>query len=74
MLVLSRRLDETICIGENIRVKVVDFKPGGVVRLGIDAPDNVVIMRQELLPDNKMDLQPRHLERRAEKQIIAAPK
>jgi carbon storage regulator len=68
VLVLSRRLDETICIGENIRVKVVDFKPGGVVRLGVDAPDNVVIMRQELLPENKMDLQkPHHLERRSNK-------
>lgn len=67
MLILSRRLDEVICIGEHIKIKVVDFRPG-MVRLGVEAPDNVVIMRQELLPENKMDLRPLHLDRRESKQ------
>ena len=67
MLVLSRRLDEVICIGENIKIKVVDFRPG-MVRLGVEAPDDVVIMRQELLPENKMDLRPLHINRRDSKQ------
>jgi carbon storage regulator len=55
VLVLARRLDEVICIGDNIRIKVVAMQPG-MVKLGIDAPDNVVIMRKELLPEGKLDL------------------
>lgn len=47
MLVLSRKLDETIIIGEDIRIKVVALK-GGSVRLGIEAPPNVTIRREEL--------------------------
>ena len=55
MLVLARKLDEVICIGDKIRIKVVEFRPG-IVKLGIEAPDDVVIMRKELLPEGKFDL------------------
>lgn len=55
MLVLARKLDEVICIGDKIRIKVVEFRPG-IVKLGIEAPDDVVIMRKELLPESKFDL------------------
>jgi carbon storage regulator CsrA len=49
MLVLSRRLHEKILFpGLNITVQVVTIKPG-VVRLGIEAPPNVKIFREELL-------------------------
>jgi len=37
MLVLSRKLGEKICIGENISITVVDIDRGKI-RLGIDAP------------------------------------
>jgi carbon storage regulator CsrA len=47
MLVLSRKLDEKIVIGDNIVIKVVKIR-GGVVRLGIEAPTQVTIMRSEL--------------------------
>ena len=47
MLVLSRLLNEGIWIGEDIHVIVTRIK-GSQVRLGIDAPDDVVIMRDEL--------------------------
>jgi carbon storage regulator len=47
MLVLSRKLNEEILIGENIRIKVVMIR-GNQVRLGIEAPDDVAIIRQEL--------------------------
>lgn len=50
MLVLSRKLGEKICIGENIFITVVDVERGKV-RLGIDAPRDVPIYRQELLTD-----------------------
>jgi carbon storage regulator CsrA len=48
MLVLSRRLQETVVLpGLNVRVQVLDIK-GGAVRLGIEAPPNVKVMRAEL--------------------------
>jgi carbon storage regulator len=49
MLVLSRKLGEKIIIGENITITVVDIDRGKI-RLGIEAPRNVPIFRQELLP------------------------
>jgi carbon storage regulator len=48
MLVLSRKLGEKIFIGENIAITVVDVDRGKV-RLGIEAPRDVPIFRQELL-------------------------
>ena len=47
MLVLSRRVGQRIVIGENITV-VVNRVAGNRVTLGIEAPDNVHIMRGEL--------------------------
>jgi len=48
MLVLSRKLGEKICIGDNIYLTVVDIDRGKV-RLGIEAPRSVPVYRQELL-------------------------
>jgi len=50
MLVLARKLDESIVIGDNIVIKVVSIE-NGVVKLGIDAPKEVSIMRNELLEE-----------------------
>lgn len=47
MLVLTRRLGEAITIGDNIRIVVVDIS-GHQVKLGIDAPKEVEIYREEL--------------------------
>jgi carbon storage regulator len=47
MLVLGRKENETIHIGENITVTVLSVR-GGVVKLGINAPNNVRILRGEL--------------------------
>ena len=47
MLVLSRKLGETIVIDGNIRVTVVAIR-GNQIRLGIEAPKNRAIMREEL--------------------------
>jgi carbon storage regulator len=49
MLVLSRKLGEKILIGDNIYITVVDIDRGKI-RLGIEAPRDVPIYRQELLP------------------------
>jgi carbon storage regulator len=48
MLVLSRKLGEKITIGDNISITVVDIDRGKI-RLGIEAPRDVPIFRQELL-------------------------
>ncbi len=48
MLVLARKSNESIVIGDNITIKVVSVE-NGVVKLGIDAPREVSIMRSELI-------------------------
>jgi carbon storage regulator CsrA len=52
MLVLSRKTDESIVIGDDIVLKIISVDKG-VVKIGIDAPKNVSIVRQELLEDVK---------------------
>lgn len=52
MLVLSRKEGEAIVIGDNITIKVISIDKG-VVKLGIDAPKNLSIVRNELLEDVK---------------------
>ena len=47
MLVLSRGIEQTIMIGDNIEVKVVQIR-GGKVKLGITAPQNVSVHRREI--------------------------
>ncbi len=47
MLVLSRQRDETIMIGDDIEVTVVDIR-GDKVRLGITAPKEVAVHRKEV--------------------------
>ncbi|MCH7674472.1 carbon storage regulator CsrA [candidate division KSB1 bacterium] len=47
MLVLTRKLGETIVIGDNIVIKVVDIH-GKQIRLGIDAPTEISIFRGEI--------------------------
>ncbi len=48
MLVLSRKLYETILIGDNITVTVVHIERGKI-RLAIEAPKDVIILRSELV-------------------------
>lgn len=47
MLVLTRKLGETIRIGDNITVKIVDLD-GRHVKLGIEAPKSVAVNREEI--------------------------
>jgi len=47
MLILTRNTDERIVIEEDIFITIIDIK-GGQVRLGIDAPRDVAVHRQEI--------------------------
>ncbi len=47
MLVLTRKVNQSIMIGEGVEVVVLDVR-GEQVRLGIKAPDNVKVHRKEI--------------------------
>lgn len=52
MLVLSRKVGEKILIGDNIAVTVVRVAQGSV-RIGVEAPDNMQIVREEIKDQGK---------------------
>ena len=56
MLVLSRMRDETIMIGDNIEITIVDVR-GDKVRLGITAPADVAVHRKEVYDAIKREQQ-----------------
>lgn len=47
MLILTRKIGEKIAIGDRIKIHVIDVK-GRQVRLGIEAPGNTVVHREEI--------------------------
>jgi carbon storage regulator len=47
MLVLSRQKDESIIIGDDVEITIVDVR-GDKVRLGISAPKNITVHRKEV--------------------------
>jgi carbon storage regulator len=53
MLVLTRKPGEAIVIGPDIEVRVLSVGRGGQVRLGIAAPDEVLILREELVQEDE---------------------
>ena len=51
MLVLTRKVNESLLIGEDIVITVVEIK-GDKVRLGIEAPKEISIVRSEIAPQS----------------------
>ena len=49
MLVLSRKLNQSIIVGDNVKIQVLKIS-GNTVRIGIEAPHDVKILRGELAP------------------------
>jgi len=47
MLILTRRIGERICVGDDVQVVVLGIK-GNQVRVGIDAPKDVAVHREEV--------------------------
>jgi len=56
MLVLSRQVDETIMIGDDIEITIVDIR-GDKVRLGISAPTRIAVHRKEVYEAIKLENQ-----------------
>lgn len=54
MLVLSRKVNEAIRIGAEIKITIVRIGPH-TVRVGIDAPDHLKIVREELLLEEAVE-------------------
>ena len=52
MLILTRRKNESVLIGNNVTVRVLDVI-NGQVRIGIEAPQDTKILRRELLDTDK---------------------
>lgn len=56
MLILTRRVGETVMIGNNVTVTVLGVK-GNQVRVGINAPKNVAVHREEIFERIKREQQ-----------------
>lgn len=54
MLVLTRKAEESIAIGDQIKVVILGVR-GNTVRVGVDAPDEISIRRMELPAWNERD-------------------
>jgi len=47
MLILTRRVGETVVIGDNVTVAIIGVK-GNQIRIGINAPKDVIVHREEI--------------------------
>ena len=57
MLILMRRLGETICVGNDVTITVLGVERNRV-RLGIDAPRDVAVDRKEVAEKKRLGIQP----------------
>src|SRR5450759_2488542 len=48
MLILTRKIGESILVGDNIRIVVLEIR-GRQIRLGIEAPADIVVLREEIV-------------------------
>lgn len=73
MLVLSRHRDESIIIGDDIKITVVDIR-GDKVRLGINAPVEIPVHRQEVYEAiQRENRQAAQMDPNAAREAVATP-
>jgi len=48
MLILSRKIGESIQIGDNVKILIADMDSKGFVKIGIEAPKNITVHRDEV--------------------------
>lgn len=54
MLILTRKMGESVFIGENVKVTILSNR-GGQIRIGFEAPDDVQILREEVRARNELE-------------------
>ena len=54
MLVLKRKAGESIIVADNIEIKIIEVEEGRI-KIGIDAPKEVSILRKEVLDETKSE-------------------
>lgn len=54
MLVLKRKAGESIIVADNIEIKIIEVEEGRI-KIGIDAPKEVSIIRKEVLDETKLE-------------------
>ncbi len=54
MLVLTRRPGESIVIGDNIVITIIEIK-GGQIRVGVDAPRTIDVYREEIYEQSRQE-------------------
>ena len=54
MLVLKRKAGESIIVADNIEIKIIEVEEGRI-KIGIDAPKEVIIIRKEVLDETKSE-------------------
>ncbi|MHC4167487.1 MAG: carbon storage regulator CsrA [Planctomycetota bacterium] len=68
MLVLSRQKDESIMIGENVEITIVDVR-GDKVRLGITAPKEIPVHRREVFDAIKREQNAKQREQEQKREV-----
>ncbi|MDF2685974.1 MAG: carbon storage regulator CsrA [Clostridia bacterium] len=56
MLVISRKVNETFIINDNITVQILEIN-GDKIKIGIEAPKDIRIMRSEILETEKLNIE-----------------
>lgn len=55
MLVLTRKISESFVVGDDIKITIIDILGGNKVRVGIEAPQEVPVYREEIYEQIKAE-------------------
>ncbi len=69
MLVLKRKAGESIIVADNIEIKIIEVEEGRI-KIGIDAPKEVSIIRKEVLDETKSENKTAAQSRNIDKSVL----